>query len=348
MEDLPFVYRLASSRKLSRVSSKLSCAIGRPTRQTTPLAKRPCRVVHVGAQPKQVRIAGSLALVLCMSGCVDVVDLETLTVSRRVAISGMPVDAYLDLHRGLCFVTVMVTGARQSGWIVVLDMERWTWYRTIELNGAWPKGITLRPETRELWVTNWLSSSISIVDIDSFDVVDGFRCGLAPRGLAFTPDGRVYVGGYYSRDICEINPSTRAVARRIPLPYRGLTYKGTPRDLLVSNGRLFVSNMGRSVVHCFDRLANGVLAHSTTVDVGCRPATLASVGSGSGSGSGDILCACHGSREVWHLQGPTLSPICKYPISGRPYGLGVTNDGRVVVPAFDRGTVESFAIGTSV
>ena len=113
--------------------------------------------------------------------------------------------------------------------------------------GISPSGLALRPDGSELWVTNHVSDSVSVVDIRSksatrfvvvstiqdFDSAGATRFD-EPVGIAFASNNKAYVTLSGENQIAVIDAYTRKIVKRLSIPAQ------SPRALAVRNGLLYV------------------------------------------------------------------------------------------------------------
>ncbi len=118
---------------------------------------------------------------------------------------------------------------------------------TIEV-GLDPSSLAVRPGANELWVSNHVSDSVSIIDIapgsptenrviDTIQSVDtqGVTLFDEPVGIAFTADGsKAFVALSSRNQIAVIDPATRTVTSRLNVRAQ------EPRAIAVRNGLLYV------------------------------------------------------------------------------------------------------------
>ncbi len=115
--------------------------------------------------------------------------------------------------------------------------------------GMEPVALALRPGAQELWVSNHVSDTVSIIDIapasstqwrviDTIQAIDaaGVTRFDEPAGIAFTADGAKAYVALSSRDsIAVVDAGTRAVTDSIKVRAQD------PRAIAVRNGRLYVA-----------------------------------------------------------------------------------------------------------
>lgn len=113
--------------------------------------------------------------------------------------------------------------------------------------GISPSGLAVRPDGSELWVTNNISDSVSVIDIragsptefvvvatiQDFDSAGATRFD-EPVGIAFANNNKAYVTLSAENQIAVIDANSRKVVKRISIPAQA------PRALAVRDGRLYV------------------------------------------------------------------------------------------------------------
>ncbi len=113
--------------------------------------------------------------------------------------------------------------------------------------GIDPVAIAVRPDGKEIWVSNHVSDSVSVIDSDpkspTFHVViatvqdfDGNKATNfdEPVGIAFASNEKAYVALSRENQIAVINVKDRSISRRLKINAQD------PRAILVKNGKLFV------------------------------------------------------------------------------------------------------------
>ena len=115
--------------------------------------------------------------------------------------------------------------------------------------GIDPVGLAIRPDGKELWVTNHISDSVSVIDTDpkkstfhhvvgtvqDFDQQTKATRFDEPVGIAFANDSKAYVALSSENQIAVINVPTRKVIKRLTINAQD------PRAIFVRNGHLYVA-----------------------------------------------------------------------------------------------------------
>jgi YVTN family beta-propeller protein len=138
--------------------------------------------------------------------------------------------------------------ANTTGNIVsVFNAATHAWLGSIEV-GVDPVSLAIRPGANELWVSNHVSDSVSVIDVapgsptenrvvdtvQAFDA-DGVTTFDEPVGIAFTPTGaKAYVALSSRNQIAVIDAATRAITARLNVTAQ------EPRAIAVRNGLLYV------------------------------------------------------------------------------------------------------------
>jgi YVTN family beta-propeller protein len=122
-------------------------------------------------------------------------------------------------------------------------------------------------ERQLAYVTNFDSSSVTVIDTSSNTVVTTIAVGDGPLGIVGAPDGRtVYVANFRSNAVSVIRTSTNAVARTIPVDGSCNGVAITP-----DGATLYVSNPSPGTVVAIDTASARVIA---VVPVDGQPAGI--------------------------------------------------------------------------
>lgn len=300
---------------------------------------------NLGEDPKQVAISNEKAYVTSMkNGCLHVFDLNKMKPQEDVKLEGMPVEVLLDSSRNLCFVSEMGKGEGGENSVYFIDLLRLKLVGRMNTEGQWSKFMAIRPKSDELWVSNWLSDNISILDIkkQSFlkmipDKGSAIKVK-TPRGIAFTPDGRkAFICGYYSRDVIEVDAETKEFEKRIFMPFPLLSYQGTPRHIIIDKmGKFaYISNQGRGTIHQIN-IETGKVVKTSFVGKFCSTIDF--------SAEQDLIFSANKQEQfATVLKTNTLDVVGIIPVSGHAFGLDVSPDGKkLAIATFDTRKLEVF------
>ena len=139
------------------------------------------------------------------------------------------------LHRGT---------ARYSGHVVVFDTETKKATARIKVD-AIPYAAAISADGATLYVTNWASDTVSVIDTATNKVLASLAVGDNPNDLLLTPDGRLFVACAQDNSVWVIDTATRMARERIntaltPRALEGstpnaLAYDATAKMLFVAN-----------------------------------------------------------------------------------------------------------------
>ncbi|MBW2316622.1 MAG: hypothetical protein JRH10_20860 [Deltaproteobacteria bacterium] len=132
-----------------------------------------------------------------------------------------------------------------NGTVSLFETATNTQLTAIEV-GLEPVGLALKPDGSELWVSNHLSDSVSVIDLtvgtSQYRIVETIQdldaAGVSqfdePVGIAFASNAKAYVALSSRNDVAIIDTATYSVTGRIHITAQ------EPRSLTVRNGRLYV------------------------------------------------------------------------------------------------------------
>ncbi len=95
------------------------------------------------------------------------------------------VETLLLPERGELWVTQMTRDV-----VHVFDSISGLWLEAIETDGSWPKVLALSPDKSMVYISCWVSQTVSEIDVDKRKVTRKFSVSGIPRGLTFSPNGK--------------------------------------------------------------------------------------------------------------------------------------------------------------
>ncbi|MDW7691662.1 YncE family protein [Flammeovirgaceae bacterium SG7u.111] len=181
-----------------------------------------------------------------------------------------------------------------------------------------PKVIAKSPDGKKLFVTNWHSNSVSVVDIssllhDEWKLVKNIRTGGVPRGLAVPSSGnKVYVAGMGSGKISVINHEKLKVVQNIR---RG----ATPRHLIIDDEYLYASLSSPEKLVKISLQNLKAEQEATTMD---DPRTITFSGD-----STMIIATCYSAEHIQIFSAKDLTLLGSWESKGKPVGAAVFQNG---------------------
>jgi hypothetical protein len=149
---------------------------------------------------------------------IAVLNARTLAIEREIALAlssnYSPIELWINAEETQAFVTCRnEIGTSQPGVILVVDLPTGKTRKTIPA-GIYPWHLVPDATGKYLFVNNFQSSRISILDIASGEIVDSIVVRNGPAMMLAAPGGgRLYVSCFYTDDVLEVNTATREVER---------------------------------------------------------------------------------------------------------------------------------------
>ncbi|MBN2874112.1 MAG: YncE family protein, partial [Spirochaetales bacterium] len=227
-------------------------------------ALRLVATVPVGDRPKSVAFTpdGRFIVVAPLSGtALSVLDASTgaLVASPSPPAPWAARQGFVEMAfppgRGELWVSQMYTDR-----IHVFSLEGFAYLRTLPCGGSFPKVLAVHPDGR-VFVSNWLSKTVSVLSADGSDVLGVMQTGDTPRGLAFSVDGGiVYVADFGSGAVLMYDAYSFDRVGELDDGVSAQGGRSAKRHLVVDpvRGRLYASDMARASVFAWD-LASGRL-----------------------------------------------------------------------------------------
>lgn len=184
--------------------------------------------------------------------------------------------------------------------------------------GAVPKFLALTPDGKRLFVSNWCSYDVSVVDLTSQREISRIPLGPYPRGIAMDAKrNRAYVAVMGSADIATIDLGDLSVGW-----IRGVG--PGPRHLVMDsdNRWLYATLNSAGVVAKIDP-GRGVAVD--TVATGSQPRTMAIADDGA-----SLYVVNYGSQTVAKVRAADLTVLQSIPVGDQPIGITYDPQARTV------------------
>lgn len=284
--------------------------------------------------PKSVRISpcGKYAYVNNLEGLnTSIIEVATGKILRTIEHTGKPVE--LAFTEGGRYVWISYFRLLEEGYPRELGDERQYRHRSIVVVydtltqklvaripvGIIPKVITVSPDGRLVFVANWRSHSVTVIDARSFQVLKEIRVGAVPRGMVFTPSGKhCYVANLGEQTLSVVDVQNLSVVKTIT----DIGLK--PRHLAISRdgGTLYLSNHGDGHLRTLDTVTNRITG---VREVGEEPRTIVLSPDGR-----FLYVVCYESNQLSLLDAETMDILATARTDLHPVGVDVTPDGQSV------------------
>jgi len=158
--------------------------------------------------------------------------------------------------------------------------------RTVPTGGSAPAGEAYDPARGELFVANYASDNVSVINVTNDTVVANVSVGSYPMAAVYDAGrGEVFVANYGSSNVSVINDATDTVVASVPVPLGPCSLAYDP-----AQGEVFVAGCNGEFVNIIADASNTVVA---AVLVGSQPVGLA-----YDSQDGEVFVANEGSGNV--------------------------------------------------
>jgi YVTN family beta-propeller protein len=166
-----------------------------------------------GHQPKSVmftRDAQRLVVPILGEKGVDIIPFDGLAPKRRITLTPPEkkncgyVEPALVRSRNEIWVSQMETGQ-----VHILKGDDPEYVESISTGGRWPKVITISPDEKTAFVSNWISLDVSVIDVATRKLLRLIPVSGIPRGMAVTADGKfLYVCIYSTGSVDKVDLAT--------------------------------------------------------------------------------------------------------------------------------------------
>jgi YVTN family beta-propeller protein len=162
---------------------------------------------------------------------------------------GGGVEIIFNSEGSLAFVSQMETGR-----VFEIDAKTKKILRIFNTESTWTKVLTLSPDQKLLYASNWSGNDISVISLETGKVLYKIPTVSTPRGIYATEDGNtLYVAGFGEGEIQKINLKTKTSS---------VLYKsgGAMRHIVgdEEKGVFYFSDMGKNTIFRIDMKTNEV------------------------------------------------------------------------------------------
>lgn len=148
------------------------------------------------------------------------------------------------------WISQMMTGSAHA-----FDLETHTYKKTVDVKGKWSKVLAYNKIDNKIYLSNWLSKNVSVIDPDQKKFLYNIYTGGIPRGLEFSNDGKylyaaqfgIHSGSDIAGRVLKISLDTKKIIKHIGP-------RGAKRHMVKSakHNLLFVSDLGKRRVDVID------------------------------------------------------------------------------------------------
>lgn len=221
--------------------------------------------------------------------------------------------------------------SQMQGKIHVFDSESFKYKKSFKTRGVWSKVLLVHPDQKGVFVTNWKTRSISVIDPNTYKAIRVIKIAGIPRGLVLSPDHRyLYVALFNRGKILKIDLNNYKLVKSFG---QGRCMRHIVADY--SSKRFFVSDMILNRIYIYSFENERLLK---IVGVGKKPNTIK-----LSPDKKYLYVSCRGKNgRNYLLKGPEFGKIYVIDTNtyqvlewhwgmNQPTGLGVSPNGEYIV-----------------
>jgi len=257
---------------------------------------------------------------------------QSLVFEKRLSVPGSTaagfVEAMTDEKRRELWVSNM-----EENKVHIYNLDTLDYKLSLATGGVYPKVITQSPDGSITVVSNWVSQNISVFDSESKKLLRRIPVSGTPRGMSFSPDGKLLYTAIYDEPVVDVVDMTQ---NKVSARYRFYEGEGAARHVIYRGGRLYVSDMYRGTVNILNA-STGALLVSRRIGSNINTIVLSPDGK-------RIIASSRGrnNSEDYTRPGPDLGAVyllkaedlsLEEKIWGRnqPTGLAISPDGKYMI-----------------
>lgn len=230
--------------------------------------------------------------------------------------------------------TLAYTSQMETAKCFEIDVATRKVLREFDTESSWTKWVELSPDESMLYASNWSGDDVSVIELETGELIKRVRVSNTPRGMHASDDGRyLYVGGFDSGDLERIDLQTYKVKTLF-------TGGGALRHIVAdeSRGVLYISDMAKDLVWAHDVKTGKT---SKFADTDEKPNTIDLTPDGK-----MLFVSCRGENNAtsYYLPGPEWGSILVFDTaSGKPLDALIAGNQPTALDVSTDGTVLMFS-----
>jgi sugar lactone lactonase YvrE len=300
------------------------------------------KLLKTGKQPKSVTFIDKqrVCLPLLADTYIEILNIETgeskkIAPPKKWAKKIGFVESLVLLHKNELWVSQMTTGM-----IHIFNLKTLAYERTIQTSGGWNKVMLYNPKRNEVYLTNWLTANVTVINPDTYKETGSIDARGVPRGIILSNDNDyAYVCQYYGGNprkrhkgrIVKIDLATKKIIKKMGSPgYKRHMVKDRARNLL------YVSDMGTAKIYVYnlenDKLIKSikVYSHPNTIQLSPDNRYLYVSCRGPNNPRTYLIKGFHMGR-IYVIDTKTLKVVEWWEGGNQCTGLDISEDGRSIV-----------------
>lgn len=209
-----------------------------------------------GKEPKSVKFINNDQVILPLldGNAFDIINVHTGSTQR------ISVPEKLSKKNG--FVESLIINEKNELWIsqmtnamiFVFNLDDLQLKKTIQLSGKWSKVLLYNQNKKQVYVSNWLSGDISVIDAETYKEIYKIKVDSVPRGMLLSNDENYLYVAQFSKTmntevdgrLIKFNLHTKKIIKQFGIP-------GSKRHLVGDKNYIYVSDMGHERIEVYDK-----------------------------------------------------------------------------------------------
>ncbi len=265
--------------------------------------------VSVGEQPHELAIlpGGDKAYVSNVGeNSISVVDLKEGTETGKITTPDF------SFPHGIAFTPdsrIAVVTSERTQKIVIIDAGNDEILRSIDTAEAGTHMVVIDDTGRWAYFTNRESNTVSVMDLNDYQIVASIPAGEGAEGIALSPDGKqIWTGDRRGNTVTVIDTEARRVIQKLPAGEAPIRAAFSP-----DGNRVFVPNSTSADVFVY---AADSREHLKTIKVGASPGGVVFSADGAFA-----YVACGAEGAVYAIDTATLEVSGKVSVGQGPDGI---------------------------
>ncbi|WP_253691429.1 MULTISPECIES: YncE family protein [unclassified Treponema] len=299
------------------------------------------KVFSTGRKPKSVTFVNekTVAVALLDGTGIDIINIETgetkrISPPKEYAEKFGFVESLVLKHKNELWVSQMPTAS-----IHVFDLTSFEYKITIESSGTWSKVMAYNAGLDRVYLSNWTSQDISVIDPSSYKEEKKIKTKAVPRGMAFSQDGKfIYCAQFEDsagKSQCRLIKKSLADYKTV---YEG-GGMGAKRHIVTDYERklIYVSDMRNNIVEVYSADKDKLLAsikvffNPNTIQLSADKKLLYVSCRGPNNPDKGYLYKGYVLGRLDIIDTQTFTLIESIEAGNQPTGLDVSPDGKKIV-----------------
>ncbi|MGI5065926.1 beta-propeller fold lactonase family protein [Treponema putidum] len=299
------------------------------------------KVFSTGRKPKSVTFVNdkTVAAALLDGSGFDLIDIESgdtkrISPPKEYAEKFGFVESLVLKHKNELWVSQMPTAS-----IHIFDLTSFEYKRTIKSTGTWSKVMAYNAGLDKVYLSNWTSHDISVIDPSSYKEESKIKTKAVPRGMAFSQDGKfIYCAQFEDsagNSQCKLIKKSLADYKTV---YEG-GVKGAKRHIVTDYDRklIYVSDMKNNIVEVYSMDEDKLIAsikvffNPNTIQLSPDKTLLYVSCRGPNNPDKGYLYAGYVFGRLDIIDTKTFTRIESIEAGNQPTGLDVSPDGKTIV-----------------